>query len=178
MLPSSILVELYCCAGIFKQFMGARNRVEIRLSYRPDRQHSLAWSLDSFLGLLKSIKIRAPYFNYQMLMPSCVCDAARGFEGDGRTCAPAAPCWANPVVCDPNAGLANSFLFFVKLLYSLSILLGLFRCIVSYKLCIFFQSVCHLVVRVMDAGTKNLINSMRLWIFIIYGKNGIKCILS
>jgi hypothetical protein len=29
-------------AGIFKQSMGARNRVGIRLSYRPARLHSLA----------------------------------------------------------------------------------------------------------------------------------------
>jgi hypothetical protein len=69
-------------------------------------------------------------------MPSCVCDAARGFEGDGHTCAPAAPCWHNPVVCDPNAGLTNSLLFFEKvkkLLYSRAILLCLFymHCIVQ-----------------------------------------------
>ncbi len=30
------------CAGIFKQSMGARNRVGIGLSYLPDRLHSLA----------------------------------------------------------------------------------------------------------------------------------------
>jgi hypothetical protein len=29
-------------AGIFKQFMGARNRAEIWLSYRPARLHRLA----------------------------------------------------------------------------------------------------------------------------------------
>jgi hypothetical protein len=42
-------------AGIFKQSMGARNRVGIRLSYRPARLHSLAelvpWN--RFLGSLK-----------------------------------------------------------------------------------------------------------------------------
>ncbi len=38
-------------AGIFKQSMGARNRVGIALSYRPARL--------SILGLLKSLKIRA-----------------------------------------------------------------------------------------------------------------------
>jgi hypothetical protein len=30
------------CAGIFKQSMGARNRVGIGLSYRPARLHTLA----------------------------------------------------------------------------------------------------------------------------------------
>jgi hypothetical protein len=30
------------CAGIFKQSMGARNRVTIGLSYRPARLHRLA----------------------------------------------------------------------------------------------------------------------------------------
>jgi hypothetical protein len=50
-------------AGIFKQSMGARNRVGIRLSYRPARLHSLAElvSLESILGLLKSLKIRTQY---------------------------------------------------------------------------------------------------------------------
>jgi hypothetical protein len=42
-------------AGIFKQSMGARNRVGIELSYRPARLHSLAelvlWK--PFLGSLK-----------------------------------------------------------------------------------------------------------------------------
>ncbi len=38
-------------AGIFKQSMGARNRVGIALSYQPARL--------SILGLLKSLKIRA-----------------------------------------------------------------------------------------------------------------------
>ncbi len=31
----------FICAGIFKQSIGARNRVEIELSYRPARLHSL-----------------------------------------------------------------------------------------------------------------------------------------
>ncbi len=43
------------CAGIFRQSMGARNRVGIGLSYRPARLHRLAdlipWNL--FLGSLK-----------------------------------------------------------------------------------------------------------------------------
>jgi hypothetical protein len=43
------------CAGIFKQSMGARNQVEIGLSYRPARLLSLAelvpWN--RFLGSLK-----------------------------------------------------------------------------------------------------------------------------
>jgi hypothetical protein len=48
-------------AGIFKQSMGARNRVGIGLSYWPARLHSLVElvSLESILGLLKSLKIRA-----------------------------------------------------------------------------------------------------------------------
>jgi hypothetical protein len=51
-------------AVIFSQSMGARNREGIGLSYRPARQHSLAelvpsTSLESILGLLKSLKIRA-----------------------------------------------------------------------------------------------------------------------
>ncbi len=48
-------------AEIFKQSMGARNRLGIGLSYRPARLHSLAefvpWN--QFLGSLKSLKIRA-----------------------------------------------------------------------------------------------------------------------
>jgi hypothetical protein len=42
-------------AGIFKQSMGARNRVGIRLSYRPARLHSLdeLVSWNRFLGSLK-----------------------------------------------------------------------------------------------------------------------------
>jgi hypothetical protein len=47
------------CAGIFKQSVGARNRVGIGLSYRPARLHSLAeivpWN--QFLGSLKVLKI-------------------------------------------------------------------------------------------------------------------------
>jgi hypothetical protein len=49
------------CAEIFKQSMGARNRVGIGLPCRPARLHSLAElvpSLESILGLLKSLKIR------------------------------------------------------------------------------------------------------------------------
>ncbi len=34
--------DIHTCAGIFKQSMGARNRVGIGLSYRPVRLHSLA----------------------------------------------------------------------------------------------------------------------------------------
>jgi hypothetical protein len=43
------------CAGIFKQSMGARNRVGIGLSYRPARLHSLA----DLFPLIDSLKIRA-----------------------------------------------------------------------------------------------------------------------
>jgi hypothetical protein len=46
------------CAGIFKQSMGARNRVGIGLSYRPTRLHRHAELIpwNRFLG---SLKIRA-----------------------------------------------------------------------------------------------------------------------
>jgi hypothetical protein len=50
-------------AGISKQSMGARNRVGIGLSCRPARllhiQPGGTGSLESILGLLKSVKIRA-----------------------------------------------------------------------------------------------------------------------
>ncbi len=50
-----------CCARIFKQSMGTRNRVGIGLSCRPARLHRLAalipWK--SIPGILKSLKIRA-----------------------------------------------------------------------------------------------------------------------
>ncbi len=46
------------CAGVFKQSMGARNRVGLGWSYRPARlQASVVDSLESNLGFLKSIKI-------------------------------------------------------------------------------------------------------------------------
>jgi hypothetical protein len=38
-------------AGIFKQSMGARNRVGIGLSYRPAKLQSLAELVPCFLGL-------------------------------------------------------------------------------------------------------------------------------
>jgi hypothetical protein len=43
------------CAGIFKQSMGARNRVGIGLSYQPGRLHVLAELIpwNRFLGSLK-----------------------------------------------------------------------------------------------------------------------------
>jgi hypothetical protein len=43
------------CAGIFKQSMGARNRVGIGFSYRPARLHRLAElvSWNRFLGSIK-----------------------------------------------------------------------------------------------------------------------------
>jgi hypothetical protein len=55
------LENLNLTAGIFKQSLGARNRVGIGLSYRPTRLDSLAefFSSESILGLLKSLKIRA-----------------------------------------------------------------------------------------------------------------------
>ena len=33
----------------------------------------------------------------------CKCDAVRGFAGDGYNCTPAATCFDNPAICDPNA---------------------------------------------------------------------------
>ncbi len=50
-------------AGIFKQSMGARNRVGIGLSYRPASLHSVAelGSSESILGILKSLTIRPLY---------------------------------------------------------------------------------------------------------------------
>jgi hypothetical protein len=50
-------------AGTFKQFMRARNRVGIGLSYRPARLHSLSELVhrNRFLGSLKVKKIRAQF---------------------------------------------------------------------------------------------------------------------
>jgi hypothetical protein len=47
--------EFGFCAGILKQFMGARNRVGMGLSYGPAKQQSLAELVPSnrFLGSLK-----------------------------------------------------------------------------------------------------------------------------
>jgi hypothetical protein len=52
--PSYSIPSLIC-VGIFKQSMGARNRVGIGLSYRPAMLHSLAALIpcDQFLGSLK-----------------------------------------------------------------------------------------------------------------------------
>jgi hypothetical protein len=55
-------------AGILEQSMGARNREEIGLLYRPARLH-IGWrnrSLESIPGLLKSLQIRALYFAYDV----------------------------------------------------------------------------------------------------------------
>ncbi len=50
-------------AGLFKQSMGARNRVGVGLSYRLARlQTGGIGSLKTILGLLKSLKIRALHF--------------------------------------------------------------------------------------------------------------------
>ncbi len=54
-LRSIPLKQVKNCAGIFKQYMGARNQVEIEFSYRPGG----IGSLESILGFLKSYKIRA-----------------------------------------------------------------------------------------------------------------------
>jgi hypothetical protein len=58
------------CAEIFKQSMGARNRLGIGLSYRPARLHSLAVLI---LGLLKSLNIRA-------LVSTCVKVSREGYD--------------------------------------------------------------------------------------------------
>jgi hypothetical protein len=49
-----------CCAGIFKQCVGTRNRVGIGLSYRPARLHRFAELIPwhRLLGSFKSLKIR------------------------------------------------------------------------------------------------------------------------
>jgi hypothetical protein len=60
-LRSIPLKKVKNCAGICKQYMGARNQVEIELSYGSARLHSLAELLpwNRFLGSLKVKKIRA-----------------------------------------------------------------------------------------------------------------------
>jgi hypothetical protein len=50
------------CAGIFKPFMGARNRVgrnRVVVPARQDTQPGGIGSLESIFGLLQSLKIRA-----------------------------------------------------------------------------------------------------------------------
>jgi hypothetical protein len=51
-------------SGIFKQSMGARNRVGIGLAYRPARFHSLVElvSWNRFLGSLKVLKFGLCFF--------------------------------------------------------------------------------------------------------------------
>ncbi len=86
-------------AGIFKQSMGARNRVGIGLSYRPARLQSLAelvpWN--RFLGSLKfknsgsELKIKAACFKVLLLRLCRIC----------RQIAPicTVQCIANPASC-------------------------------------------------------------------------------
>ncbi len=54
----TIDIAIVYCAGIFKQSMGARNRVVIGLSYRLARQHRLEELIhwNRFLGSLKVSK--------------------------------------------------------------------------------------------------------------------------
>jgi hypothetical protein len=74
LLPHHMSRPIHChtkpCAGIFKQSVGARNRVEIGLSYRPARalicKHLRSPEIDSarqignrFMGSLKSLQLRA-----------------------------------------------------------------------------------------------------------------------
>jgi hypothetical protein len=57
---------LVFCAGILEQSMGARNRVGIKLGYRPSRLHRLAESIPwkQFLSSLKFKKYRLWTGNY------------------------------------------------------------------------------------------------------------------
>ncbi len=59
----TLLLPSILSCHIYVQYMGARNRVGIGLSYRPARLHTAQpggiGSLESILGFLKSIKIRA-----------------------------------------------------------------------------------------------------------------------
>ncbi len=70
MLPcyiQSLTLSLLVSAGIFKQPLGARNRVGIVLSYRPARLHTQPGgigSMESILGLLKSFKLWALFSLY------------------------------------------------------------------------------------------------------------------
>ncbi len=52
-------VGLWNCAGIFKQSMGARNRIGTGWSYRPARLDSQLGGIGSLESILKSLKIRA-----------------------------------------------------------------------------------------------------------------------
>jgi hypothetical protein len=53
--PYAYAIRLHSSAGILEQSRGARNRVGIRLSYRPARLHRLAESypLNRLLGSIK-----------------------------------------------------------------------------------------------------------------------------
>ncbi len=53
------------CGGIFKQSMGARNRVGIGLSYRPARLHRLA-ELIPWNRLLGSLKVNWTFLGIKM----------------------------------------------------------------------------------------------------------------
>jgi hypothetical protein len=61
------------CAGILEQSMGARNRVGIRLSYRPVRLHRLAKSIpwNRFPGSLKVFKILLSLSRQPPVLCSC-----------------------------------------------------------------------------------------------------------
>jgi hypothetical protein len=52
------------CAGIFKQSMGARNRVGIEFSYRPARLHRLA-ELIPWDQLLSSLEVKDSVSEFQ-----------------------------------------------------------------------------------------------------------------
>jgi hypothetical protein len=59
--PVRLFLLLQVSVGIFKQSKRARNRVGLGLSYRPRQatQPGDIGALESILGLLKSLKIRA-----------------------------------------------------------------------------------------------------------------------
>ncbi len=72
----------------FAGSMGARNRVGIGLSYWPARGHKAGVidSLESILGLLKSLKIRALYSVHCTCICTIVLDlhALQSFKGEKR----------------------------------------------------------------------------------------------
>ncbi len=81
-------------AGIFKQSMGARNRVGIGLSYHPARLHRLAESIpwNRFLGILKGLQIRALAVHVLTWWDD---DSRRG-RPSRTTCSRWAPSWCWP----------------------------------------------------------------------------------
>ncbi len=74
----------YTVLELFKQSIGARNRVGIGLSYRPARLHAGGIdSLEYIPGLLKSLKIWALYTRTCILHVQCVRGGSMGSK-EGR----------------------------------------------------------------------------------------------